>query len=80
MKPPPDPETLKKVIEERNASNNVKDRGYYIDGEYGATFYVDKKGLIHKDSPDGKIVDYVGYTEEQIEKMKDSQGVMPMPR
>jgi hypothetical protein len=80
MKPPPDPEVLKKVIEERNASNALKGKEGYIDGEYGTTHYLDKKGLIHKDGPRGKVIDYIGYTNEQIEKMKDSQDIMPMPR
>jgi hypothetical protein len=75
-----DKDTLEKVIKEREASENLpKVKQQYIDAE--GTLYVDKKGLIHKDGPNGEIIDYIGFTDEQIKQMKISpDSFMPRPR
>jgi hypothetical protein len=80
MKPFPNPETLKKVIAERTESDEVIGKEGYINAEYGKTLYMDKKGLIHKNDPSGDIIDYIGYTNEQKEKLKNSDTIAPMPR
>jgi hypothetical protein len=78
----PDKDTLDKVIKERETGENIpKVKPQYIDGEGGGTLYVDKKGLIHKDGPEGKIIDFIGLTDEQVERMKaNPDSFMPRPR
>jgi hypothetical protein len=80
MKVPVNPETLQKVIAERMGSEKTVGQEGYIDGEYEKTLYLDSKGLIHKDNPDGEIVDYIGYTNKQKERLKDPDSIAPMPR
>jgi hypothetical protein len=80
MRAPLDPKILEKVISERMTSNAIGCKERYIHGEYGETLYCDKNGLIHEDGPSGKIVDYIGYTNEQLEKMKTLNSIAPRPR
>jgi hypothetical protein len=81
----PSKAVLDKVIKERKSSGEYNVKPGYIDNEYGKTEYVDTKGLIHKDGPDGEVVDFIGLTGEQkerIEKMKKDgkDSLDPMPR
>jgi hypothetical protein len=80
MKIPVNPITLQKVISERMESDEVISKEGYIDSEYGKTLYLDSKGLVHKDGPEGKIVDYVGWTGEQKARLKDPDSIAPMLR
>jgi hypothetical protein len=76
----PDKETLDKVIEERNTKKDISIKPQYVDGENGITLYVDQRGLIHKDGPKGDVIDFIGFTEEQLKKLRDNpNGFMPKP-
>jgi hypothetical protein len=86
----PDRETLRKVIAERMASDEYNVKPGYFDSGYGKTNYMDKKGLIHDSGPNGEIIDFVGFTDEQkarLDEMRkkkrggDSDSPLaPMPR
>jgi hypothetical protein len=79
IRPFPDKETLAKVIKERESGFDQEIiTGFVYDGP--STFYVDRKGLVHDSGPRGKIVSFVGWTEEQMKSMEDDNTFAPMPR
>jgi hypothetical protein len=80
VRPFPDKETLDKVIEERmqDFDQQIITGFLYEDG--AGTFYVDKKGLVHKSGPHGPIVSFVGWTNQQFKESQDPDSFAPMPR
>jgi transposase len=76
IRPFPDKITLENVIKEREVGFNQEIISGFIHEDGAGTFYVDKKGLVHRDNPKGKIVSFVGWTNEQ---MKGGDGFAPMP-
>jgi transposase len=79
MWPFPDKEYLNRIISERNNNFNQQIITGFIQ-EGTETFYIDKKGLVHKSGPRGEIVSFVGWTNEQMESMKNSEKIAPIPR
>jgi transposase len=79
MWPLPNKELLNKVIAERKKEFNQQIITGFVQ-ENGGTFYIDRRGLVHKSGPHGEVVSFVGWTNEQLEEAKNNERIMPIPR
>jgi hypothetical protein len=81
IRPFPDKITLDNVIKERETYFDQIIITGFINEDGAGTFYIDRKGLVHRNGPKGEIVSFVGWTNEQMRKAKDdNEGFAPMPR